>query len=111
MTAADVTNNASLGDQAKPLKPRRRYSPRNAAPCQWPTQEELFNRWWALGPGSLRKTEFWKPRKVAAHLEYSESRVRGLCEEGLLPMLKVGGRIFVHIPSLLRAGFFVRPAA
>lgn len=77
----------------------------------WPTEEELFGRWWSLGPGDARDQEFWTPRKVAERAQYAESRIRGLCDEGKLPFFKVGGRILIHIPSLLSVGRIGTPNA
>ena len=79
---------------------------------QWPTEEQLFRRWWAIGPGKTRSDEFWTPTQVAKRTQYSETRIRGLCDEGKLPYFKYLGRLYIHIPSLLRAGAsFVRPVA
>lgn len=77
-------------------------------PRQWPTEEELFQRWWELEPGVARDKEFWRPKKLASHTQYSPSRIRGLCDEGELPILRVRGRLFIHIPSLLKARLFIQ---
>jgi hypothetical protein len=87
MAAADVNRNVALDDQLQLSKSRRKKYPRNSTICQWPTQKELFTRFWDLGPSKERDDEFWTPRKVATRLRKSESRIRGLCDEGSLPML------------------------
>lgn len=107
MEAADVNRNAPLGEKSRLSTSRSPHIRGSGAARQWPDQESLFGRFWDLGPGKVREDEFWTPHKVADRLGYSPSRIRGLCDEGALPMVKVGGRLFIHIPSLKRAGFFV----
>jgi hypothetical protein len=69
------------------------------------TPEELFQRWWSLKPGVERDGEFWTPKQVATHTRYSESRIRGLCDEGKLPYVKIGGRIYLYLPAILKASW------
>jgi hypothetical protein len=98
---SDYIRERSPGDPSRPAHPKPKW---NAGQTSWPTEEELFDRWWRLGPGDEREQEFWTPKKVAQRIEYAESRIRGLCDEGKLPYFKMAGRIYVHIPSLLRVG-------
>jgi hypothetical protein len=108
-TAAAANRNYVLGEESQLSTSRPKYPKRERQPRQWPTEEELFQRWWTLDPGPARDKEFWRPQKLADHTEYSPSRIRGLCDEGELPILKVRGRLFIHIPSLLKAAYFIRP--
>ena len=48
-----------------------------------------------------RSAEFMEPHRVAILLELSVSRIRQLADEGRLPHVKIFGRIYVHVPSLL----------
>jgi len=64
------------------------------------TPGELLQRWWSL-PADKRMDEFWSPGQVAFQLGITDSRVRGCCSEGKIPHIKIAGRIYIHVPSML----------
>lgn len=64
------------------------------------TKTEILDRWWNLG-AEERDREFSTPKEVMGLMRRSESRVRALCDELILPSIKIAGRIQIHKPSLL----------
>jgi hypothetical protein len=109
MAAADINRNFARDERSQLSTSRHRDFRPECRIRQWKTQQELFQVYWNLGPGPARDAQFWTPQAVGERIERTEARVRGMCDEGRLPMVKVGGRIYIHIPSLLEAGSFMEP--
>lgn len=65
-----------------------------------PSPGELLKRFWELD-FEQRSREFITPKAAARKAGVHPSRARALCDEGMWPYVKIGGRIYVHDPSLL----------
>ena len=88
--------------------PRTPTKPRQVVGMDFPTHQELLTLWWNLKPED-RDTDFWTPKQIAHHIRYRESRIRAMCDEGVLPYIKIAGRIHVHVPSMLE--FWLRKSS
>ena len=62
--------------------------------------EELYDLWWCLSP-EQRKLEFLTPSEIAPSLDRTPKSVCRMADEGRIPRVKIGGRIYVHSRSLL----------
>jgi hypothetical protein len=110
-TAATANCNCTLGEESQLSTSRPKHLKRELNSRQWPTQEQLFQRWWNMGAGPSRDAEFTRLKDFAFRADYSPSYIRGLCDAGELPFVKIRGRILIHMPTVLTSDFFSRPAA
>lgn len=60
----------------------------------------LYEHWWKLTPDQ-RRQEFKTPSEIAPNLDRTPKSVCRMADEGRIPRVKIGGRIYVHEPSLL----------
>lgn len=63
-------------------------------------KERLLNLYLELSH-SAREKEFWTPKQVSVLLNRTDSRVRQMADEDRIPSIKILGRLFVHMPSLI----------
>lgn len=78
---------------------RKRREPRRFRQM-FPESDARYDRWFNVPP-EQRPLEFWVVKKVAPKLDLSEGRVYALIGEGRLPYVKISGRYYVHMPTLL----------